>query len=87
MNLPESCMERALLENTDAAFWKLTDEKQDAYFIAATGAGNVEALANMFLGWGLEFIVAVDDDTAGRQAYNALKRHLFGDQDAVDCRN
>ncbi|MGL3210942.1 ATP-dependent nuclease [Bradyrhizobium sp. BR 1433] len=65
------------------AFWKLVGEKQEAYFIAATGVSNVEALANMFLGWGLEFVVAVDDDTAGRQAYNGLKRHMFGDDDST----
>jgi hypothetical protein len=63
------------------AFWKMMGEKQKAHFIATTGVGNVEPLTYMFLGWGLEFIVAVDDDTAGRQAYNSLKRHLFGDDD------
>ncbi|MDF0522102.1 AAA family ATPase [Bradyrhizobium yuanmingense] len=65
------------------AFWDLLGEKQEAYFIAATGASNVQALANMFLGWGLEFIVAVDDDSAGRQAYNNLKRYMFGDDEIV----
>jgi hypothetical protein len=63
------------------AFWKLSGERQEAHFIASSGAGNVETLANMFLGWGLEFIVAVDDDSAGRQAYNSLKRHMFGEDE------
>lgn len=34
------------------AFWKLLNERQEAHFIAATGANNIEPLANMFLGWG-----------------------------------
>jgi hypothetical protein len=38
----------------------------------------LEVLANMFRGWGLDFIVAVDDDNQGRQVYNSLKRDLFG---------
>jgi hypothetical protein len=65
------------------SFWEMLGEKQEVYFIAATGASNVQTLANMFLGWGLEFIVAVDDDSAGRQAYNNLKRYMFGDDEAV----
>jgi hypothetical protein len=67
------------------AFWELTKEKKKAYFIAATGVGKVETLANMFRGWGLGFIVAIDDDQHGRQVYNSLKRKLFGD-DEVDAK-
>ena len=39
--------------------------------------------ANMFLGWGLDFIVAVDDDRQGRDVFNQLKKDLFGDQDEL----
>lgn len=66
-----------------SSFWKLLDEKKAAYFIAATGVNKIEALANMFIGWGLEFIVAVDDDKQGREAYKSMKRELFGDDDAI----
>jgi hypothetical protein len=65
------------------AFWHLTGETQDAHFIAATGVDNVETLANMFMGWGLDFVVAVDDDRHGRGVYNELKRLLCGDDDAI----
>jgi AAA15 family ATPase/GTPase len=61
------------------SFWKLARCEQEAYFIAATGVNKVEGLANMFRGWGLEFIIAVDDDPQGREVYNKLKRELFGD--------
>jgi energy-coupling factor transporter ATP-binding protein EcfA2 len=62
------------------SFWKLTNEKTEAHFIAATGANNVEGLANMFVGWGLDFIVAVDDDPTGRSVFNSIKRNMFGDE-------
>jgi predicted ATPase len=65
------------------AFWKLTEEKKSAYFIAATGVNKIEALANMFRGWGLDFIVAMDDDKQGREAYKSIKKQLFGDDDIL----
>lgn len=65
------------------AFWKLLDVKQEAHFIAATGVNKIEALANMFRGWGLEFIIAVDDDKQGREVYKQIKRELYGDNDDI----
>lgn len=62
-----------------SSFWKLFSVKTEAHFIAATGVNKIEALANMFRGWGLDFIVAIDDDKQGREAYNSMKRELFGD--------
>jgi hypothetical protein len=41
----------------------------------------------MFRGWGLDFIVAVDDDRQGREVYKNLKRELFGgDDDAASSK-
>ena len=40
-------------------------------------------LANMFLGWGLDFLVAVDDDKQGREVFSQLKKDLFGDNDEL----
>jgi ABC-type lipoprotein export system ATPase subunit len=62
-----------------SAFWKLTGEKQTAHFIASTGVNKLPALANMFLGWGLDFITVVDDDNQGRGVYKELMRDLYGD--------
>jgi len=61
------------------ALWILKNEQQDAHFIAATGVNKVETLANLFVGWGLDFIIAVDDDTNARGVFNSLKRSLYGD--------
>jgi ABC-type lipoprotein export system ATPase subunit len=70
-----------------SCFWKLKKEKQEAFFIAATGASNVEILSNMFMGWGLDFVVVVDDEPTGRTVYNKLKRYMFGDdQDLATSR-
>jgi hypothetical protein len=61
------------------AFWLLTGEKQTAHFLAATGTSHVAQLAQLFLGWGLEFLVVVDDEGSGRSVYNTLKRDMFLD--------
>ena len=61
------------------AFWKLLSIEDEAHFIAATGVNKLPALANMFLGWGLDFIVGVDDDKQGREVFNQLKKDHFGD--------
>lgn len=65
------------------AFWKISGSKEIVYFIAATGVNKLPALANMFLGWGLDFLVAVDDDKQGREVFGQLKRDLFGDKDEI----
>jgi len=61
-----------------SAFWRLTKKTQEANFIAATGVNKIELLASLFLGWGLDFIVVVDDDSQGRGVFNNLKRDLCG---------
>ncbi|HLP98665.1 MAG TPA: AAA family ATPase [Sideroxyarcus sp.] len=69
------------------SFWKLTNTTKEAHFIAATGVNKIEALANMFRGWGLDFIVAVDDDKQGREAYKSIKKELYGDDEAIASRS
>jgi AAA ATPase domain len=63
------------------AFWQLTGTEKIAHFIATSGVNKIEAIASMFRGWGLDFAVALDDDTQGRGVYNNLKRDLFGDDE------
>ncbi|MES2511908.1 MAG: AAA family ATPase [Pseudomonadota bacterium] len=65
------------------AFWKLSARKETIHFIAATGVNKLPLLANMFLGWGLDFIVAVDDDKQGREVFNQLKKDLCGDDEKL----
>ncbi|MGQ3001880.1 MAG: ATP-dependent nuclease [Hydrogenophaga sp.] len=62
-------------------FWRLSNPGRRPHFIAATGVNKLELLANMFKGWGLDYIVAVDDDNQGRGVFKNLKREHFGDDD------
>lgn len=61
------------------AFWLLTNESQEVNFLPATGTSNVTYFAQLFLGWGLDFIIAIDDEGSGRKIFNALKRDMFLD--------
>ncbi|MES2585841.1 MAG: AAA family ATPase [Pseudomonadota bacterium] len=61
------------------AFWSLTKESQEANFLPATGTSNVTYFAQLFLGWGLDFIVVMDDEGSGRKIFNTLKRDMFLD--------
>lgn len=65
------------------AFWMLSNKKQEVHFVAATGVNKLPTLVNMFLGWGLDFLVAVDDDKQGREVFNQLKKEVFGDDDSL----
>jgi predicted ATPase len=69
------------------AFWKLTQAEQEAYFIAASGVDNVPKFANMFRGWGLDFIIAIDDDSQGRTVYGKLLRYFYGDDEKLASLN
>lgn len=64
-----------------SAFKKLINFKKEVFFLPATGTSNIPQLSYLFLGWGLNFIVVVDDDSSGRQIYNELKRNLFQDDE------
>lgn len=55
------------------AFWKLFAKRKAVNFLPANGCSNVPLLANLLLGWGIDFMVLVDDDSAGRKVYNDLK--------------
>ena len=63
------------------AFKELSGSTKQCQFLPATGTSNVPQLAYLFLGWGIEFIVVVDDDSSGRKIYNELKKHLFQDNE------
>jgi len=61
------------------AFAALTESKQEMQFLPATGCANIPQLANLLLGWGIEFIVILDDEPSGRRIYTQLKSDLFPD--------
>ena len=55
------------------AFWKLFSNKKPVNFLPATGCSNIPTLANLLLGWGISFIVILDDDSHGRKVFNVLR--------------
>lgn len=61
-------------------FWKLTEAKENVFFIPANGVTQVPTFAYLFLGWGLGYCMVFDDDKAGRGIYNQLKKDLFFDE-------
>ncbi len=65
-----------------SSFRKMLGRTDELHVIPCQGASNVVTVANLMLGWGLEFGVAVDDDSAGRTTFNKLKTDLYGDDDA-----
>jgi energy-coupling factor transporter ATP-binding protein EcfA2 len=65
------------------AFWKLLNTTEAASFIPCTGVNNIPQLALMFAGWGLGFVVVVDDDASGRAVFKDLKVNLFGSDEAL----
>ncbi len=68
------------------ALWQSKGMTSEIQFVAATGADNVELMANLFIGWGIEFIVLLDDEPTGRRVLANLKRNLCGDSDAIAAR-
>jgi len=79
--------DNVLLEEISAyhylrAFRKLTGEKSKAHLIPGSGANTTAPMfANLFTGWGLGYIVLVDNDEAGKRAIRSIKKHLFQGRD------
>jgi predicted ATPase len=68
------------------AFMLLCKASTHPCFIPCTGVNNLPQLAYMFTGWGLGFVVVVDDEPSGRSVYKDLKKNLFGDSDELAAR-
>ena len=69
------------------AFFLFFEFEKEVSFIPATGTSNVPLLANLFLGWGLDYRIIVDDDPSGRRIYKDLKKDLFQDDDELSRKN
>lgn len=65
------------------AFHKLIGEKHPMYFMPATGVTNIPLLINLFLSWGLEFIVVTDDDPSGKRVRREIKKDIFGGDNSL----
>ncbi|MHB8868728.1 MAG: ATP-dependent nuclease [Thermoleophilia bacterium] len=79
--------DNVLLEEMSAyhylrAFWLLTGEKATAHFVPGSGATTTAPMfANLFTGWGLRYVVLVDNDDQGKRTIRKIKKHLFAGRD------
>jgi predicted ATPase len=64
------------------AFRQLTGETTEMNFLPATGVTKIPLLVNLFLGWGLDFIIVVDDDEAGKKTLRKIKADVYGGDSA-----
>ena len=56
-------------------------------FLPATGATNIPMIANLLTGWGIEFLVLLDDDNRGREVAKILGKELFlNDEKLLEAR-
>jgi ABC-type cobalamin/Fe3+-siderophores transport system ATPase subunit len=66
-----------------SAFKLLINSDLIFYPLAATGVNNIQQLAYLLLGWGIEFSILLDDESSARSVYNAIKKDLYGDDEIL----
>lgn len=51
------------------------------HLLPATGADNVPIFANLLVGWGIPFVILLDDDVKGREVRRLLKERTFAESE------
>lgn len=67
--------------NYFTAMKKLLGYNGDYCFVPSMGAPNVHLLMELCTGWGLEWLIAFDEDAAAKKAYGQIKKSFFDDKD------
>jgi predicted ATP-dependent endonuclease of OLD family len=70
-----------------SALFKLCHPDKEIYILPATDVSNVPTLANLLLGWKLDFITLLSGTSKGRQVYKEMRSKLFVDNDSESERN
>jgi ABC-type ATPase involved in cell division len=65
------------------AYFTLMNFNKEAWFLPATSASNVELLANLLLGWKLDFIVILNGNEIGKNIGSALKKNIYGNNEDI----
>lgn len=60
---------------------RMLDFDRDVFLLPATHVTNVNVLVNLLMGWGMDFLVILDDDEDGNRVYNDMKANLFDNSD------
>ena len=63
------------------AFFKLKNINKEVHFIPVKGTSRVEEMAYLFLGWGLEYQIILDDEKSGKKVKQNLKENLCLNKD------
>jgi len=64
-----------------SALFKLYHPEQDVYILPSTDITNVPILANLLIGWRLEFIVLLGNSPKCNSVYRELRANLFADNE------
>ncbi|MDD4287437.1 MAG: AAA family ATPase [Candidatus Peribacteraceae bacterium] len=67
--------------NYFTAMKKLLGYNGDYCFVPSMGAPNVHLLMELCTGWGLEWLIAFDEDAAAKKAYGQIKKSFFDDKE------
>ncbi len=65
------------------ALFKLFYPDKQMYILPATDASNVPSLANLLMGWKLDFLVVLSGSSKGNTVYDTLKIALFAGNEAI----
>ncbi len=69
-----------------STIFSLAGYKKEMYFLPATDVNNVPTLVNLLIGWKLDFVVLLDDDSDGNRIYRELRRTHYHDNDEIASR-
>jgi hypothetical protein len=66
-----------------STIFSLAGYQKELYFLPATEVDNVPLLVNLLMGWRLDFVVLLDDDTDGNRIYRELRRTHYNNNDEL----
>lgn len=61
------------------SFKKLLGNSSPMHFLPSNGAANVRTYVKLFLGWGIDYLVVLDDDRMGREQLKLIRDEVFGE--------
>ena len=66
-----------------STIFNLAGYPKELYFLPSTDVNNVPMLVNLLMGWRLDFIVILDDDTEGNRVYQELRNNIYLNNDEI----
>ncbi len=67
-----------------SAIFKLCYPEKEVYILPSTDVSNVPTLANLLIGWRLDFVLLLSNTAKGNLVFQELRAKLFADNDQ-DC--